>query len=183
MARLDDDDDEQLVRRAALLGDKAAFAVLVGRHESSLFYQLRRYGCEATVAEDLCQETFVRAWERRASFAGTGSFRGWLAKLAHNLFVSHLRSEGRRPLGRTTQIDEQPEPVAPSTASDVLPDLRRLLAAVNEEEGRLLVLSYGQGLTMNEIAEVTGQNPGTIKAQIHRAKEKIRARFSIEVSA
>lgn len=172
-----------LVSQAATLGDSDAFETLMRRHEKRIFHLLRRFTRDPGTAEELCQETFLRAWRKLGSFQGRGAFGGWLSKLAYNVFLQHRR---RRP-GADQSLDDPHMAGAADAAltgpplAEEVPDLERLLAAVSAEERDLLILSYGAGLSAGDIADMLGASVGTVKSQIHRAKEKIRRRFNIEV--
>ncbi|MEZ5559226.1 MAG: sigma-70 family RNA polymerase sigma factor [Pseudomonadales bacterium] len=176
--------DEALVSRVLALDDRDAFATLVKRHQQRIYYLLRRFARDPALAEDLCQNTFLRAWERLASFSGSGRFAAWLGKLAYNEFLQHLRQRRRSPEADPLSLDDPsvPPALAPGE-SGASADLERLLAVLRPDEQHLLLLSYAHGLTIAEIAEVVDQPPGTIKSQIHRAKQKIREHFAIEVPA
>jgi RNA polymerase sigma-70 factor, ECF subfamily len=171
--------DEALAVQAAALGDSDAFELLMRRHERRIHYLLLRFTRDPALAEDLCQETFLRAWRKLSTFQGSGSFAGWLARLAHNVFLADRR------LARTGReaVTDDPDRDAPSAASvtgnDEAPDLDRLLAVVSPQERRLLTLSYAAGLSATEIGAMLGESPGTVKSQIHRAKQKIRHHFAI----
>jgi RNA polymerase sigma-70 factor, ECF subfamily len=178
--------DESLARLAAALGDPQAFEVLVLRHQQRIFYLLRRFTGDAAIAEELCQETFLRAWRKLATFDGRGAFGGWLTRLAHNVFLQYHRRGGNRM--RTTSLDDTETNfqidgmLATEPSADEAPDLPRLLAVVSEEEQRVLVLAYAEGLSLPEIGEILDLPIGTVKSQIHRAKQKIRRHFQMEVT-
>ncbi|MDH3641332.1 MAG: sigma-70 family RNA polymerase sigma factor [Gammaproteobacteria bacterium] len=182
--------DETLVRQAVTLKDVSAFEQLVHRHQVRMLHLQRRFVRDHALAEDLAQETFLRAWDKLDTFRGTGSFAAWLTRLGYNIFLQH-----RRKMSNATKA-EQPYPddaegdanatteaMATPGPHDELPDLPKLLAVLPEAEQLVLVLSYGQGLSVTEISDVLDVPSGTIKSQIHRAKEKIRAHFKIEAAA
>lgn len=174
--------DEALVARAVTLGDDAAFEELVRRHEGRIYHLLRRLARNDHLAEDLAQETFVRAWRKLASFRGSGSFAAWLSRLAYRVFLQHRRRNARRD--DVASLDDPAMADAGAPAPDATEpdagDLDRLLAVVSEDERALLVLSYGAGLSASEISDIVGSTSGTVKSQIHRAKAKIRRAFHIE---
>jgi RNA polymerase sigma-70 factor (ECF subfamily) len=179
--------DETLVQQVVRLKDLQAFERLVQRHEKRILHLQRRFIRDHALAEDLCQETFVRAWDRLDTFSGRGSFAAWLTKLAYNIFLQHRRKHAART-SRETPYEEEAEagPAAlegPAPNADELPDLPRLLAILPEADRLVLLLSYGHGLSIAEIADVLETPDGTIKSQIHRAKEKIRRHFSIGAAA
>lgn len=175
------DDDETLVARVVAMGDDKAYETLVRRYQQRIFYLLWRFTRNRWVAEELCQETFLRAWRKLDSFAGHGSFAGWLTRLAYNEFLQHRR---RRQI--TGDSLDDPRIKAAAEAALAVPestaaaDLERLLAVVSPEEQNLLILSYAGGLSATEIADMMESSPGTVKSKIHRAKEKIRRHFHIE---
>lgn len=171
--------DAALAAQAAALGDAAAFETLMRRHEQRILYVLLRLSGDRALAEDLCQETFLRAWRKLDTFQGTGSFAGWLLRLAHNVFLADRRRM-RTTAERTMEDPLQAAAVPPSEAlQESGPDLDRLLAVVSPDERQLLILSYAAGLSASEIAAMLGASAGTVKSQIHRAKQKIREHFAI----
>lgn len=171
--------DESLVAQAVGLGDTAAFEALVRRHQQRIFYLHRRFTRDPALAEELCQETFLRAWQKLDTFEGRGAFGGWLARLAYHVFLRHRR---RNPHdAETASLEQMPDQPAAAAGNGHEPDLDRLLSVVGADEQRLLILTYAGGLSASEIGEMLGTSPGTIKSQIHRAKQKIRRHFHIEV--
>lgn len=181
-----DASDESLAAQAVALADTAAFEHLMRRHQQRIFYLHSRFTRDPARAEDLCQETFLRAWQKLDSFEGRGAFAGWLTRLAYNVFLQHRRRHHHERF-----VDSLDQPGAPAgdealsvtdSAGDG-PDLERLLAAVDTDEQRLLILSYAGGLSAAEIGEMLGRSPGTVKSQIHRAKQKIRRHFHIGVES
>src|ERR687891_557309 len=84
---------------AALAGDQAAFAALVERHRRELQVHCYRMLGSFTDAEDMVEETLLRAWRRRETFAGRSTFRAWLYRIATNACLDHLGRHPRRPGG------------------------------------------------------------------------------------
>jgi RNA polymerase sigma-70 factor (ECF subfamily) len=171
--------DETLVQQAVGLEDLRAFETLVRRHQSRILLLMRQLSRDHALAEDLCQETFLRAWRKLSTFSNKGSFGGWLAKLGYNVFLQHLRrgNKERNTISSTEIAETLPAPS--SGFSDELPDLQRLLGVVSPEERVVLVLNYAHGLSNSEIAGILDVPVGTVKSQVHRAKEKIRSHFRI----
>ncbi|MCZ6710654.1 MAG: RNA polymerase sigma factor [Gammaproteobacteria bacterium] len=174
--------DETLVSQVLTLGDVAAFEQLVRRHQPRVLLLQKRLVKDPAIAEDLCQETFFRAWNKLRTFRATGRFRAWLTKLAYNVFLQHYRHARRTPkyMESIEQRSEEDRECLPMTGTaDELPDLPKLLAVLTDEEQTLMVLNYAHGLSNSEISDVLGIPTGTIKSRIHRAKDKIRQRFEI----
>lgn len=177
--------DEELVARAVAARDQAAFGELVRRHQSRLRGWLRQLARSAAAADDIAQETFIRAWERLDSFSGEGRFASWLMKIAWNEFLMARRRE--RSAGRlavAVGAEQGPDAGAHDPAGEqaAAADLGRLLAVLDEDERVAMVLCYAQGLSHAEASEVTGWPVGTVKSHIHRGKEKIRRLFPGETT-
>ena len=97
--------DEALVQQAIGLNDLGAFEQLVRRHQPRILMLQRRFSGDRTLAEDLSQETFLRAWRKLDSFRGTCRFSAWLAKLAYNVLLQHIRKSGGHQ--RDVSIDDR----------------------------------------------------------------------------
>lgn len=171
--------DEVLAAQAAGLADTAAYATLVRRHQRRIYYLLLRFTRDPALAEDLCQETLLRAWRKLGTFDGRGSFAGWLARLCYHVFLAERRLARHKAWAASAALDDVDEPVAAPHGSDEVPDLDRLLSVVSPAEQQLLILNYAAGLSAAEIGDTLGLAPGTVKSQIHRAKQKIRQHFAV----
>ncbi|MDA1073317.1 MAG: RNA polymerase sigma factor [Proteobacteria bacterium] len=167
--------DETLAFQASRLNDHAAFEVLVARHHARIRFLQRRFTRHEATADDLCQETFMTAWQKLASFTGQGSFAGWLSRIAYTEFLQFKRRQGRRPL----EVEGIADAPASNPSPDTGPDLERLLGIVERHEALMLILSYGQGLTIDEIGELLQVPAGSVKSKIHRAKARIRKHFKL----
>ena len=170
--------DETLVAQIVALEDTLAFDALMRRHQARVLLLHRRLARDPALAEDLCQETFLRVWRKLGTFDHRGSFAAWLARLARNVFLEHLRRTKKAREHEIEASEDGPEGVGEDPDAGVL-DLERLLGAVSDDEQVVLGLNYAHGLSNAEIGEVLGIAEGTVKSQIHRAKDKIRKRFRL----
>ena len=174
-------EDHQLVARVVSANDTHAFGELIRRHQSQVRNFLRKLTRDPVAADDLAQDCFLHAWDKLQTYSGSGSFIGWLLKVAYTTFL-----QSRRKAKRYGEIlEESAQQTIAMSASytspvDEVTDLDRLMSILTEEERAILVMSYGCGLSHREISEATGQPAGTIKSIIFRSKEKIRAGFEIE---
>jgi RNA polymerase sigma factor (sigma-70 family) len=166
--------DETLVSQAVGLKDTAAFGELVRRYQAKILMLQRRLTRDSALAEDLSQETFLRAWQKLHTFKGSGSFGGWLASLSRNVFLQHIRRHRHQ---RNESPLEEVQPPAPERDDAALADLDRLLGVLEAEDQVIMVLNYGYGLSNIEVADVVDMPVGTVKARIHRAKARIREQF------
>ena len=127
------------------------------------------------MAEELTQETFVKAWQSLGSFRGECALASWLHKVAANVVVSEARSRMRRL--RMVVPGQEPDSFPDSRpARDPLGsmDLERAMATLPEGARTAFVLHDVHGFSHGEIAEMTGQAEGTSKAQLHRARRLLR---------
>ncbi len=161
--------------------DTQAFGELIRRHQSRVRNFLRRLTGEVSAADDLAQETFMHAWDKMTTYAGRGSFIGWLLKVAYSRFLQSRRKSRRyaEVLERAGQVADAESRTYALLPTDVA-DLDRLLAVLTDEERAIMIMSYACGLSHREISAATEQPVGTVKSIIFRAKDKIRTRFEIE---
>lgn len=158
--------------------DTRAYGELVRRHQSQVRGFLRRLARDEEIADDLAQDAFLRAWQKIHTYSGSGSFIGWLLKVAYTTFLQSKRKAKR--YGEVLDAVREQTGTDALTPSVETSDLEKFLAVLAEEEQAVLLLSYACGLSHREIGETTGMPVGTIKSIIHRSKQKIRDRFGIK---
>ncbi|GAA3803784.1 RNA polymerase subunit sigma-70 [Sphaerisporangium flaviroseum] len=112
--------EDGAVVAAALAGDEPAFEVLVGNHRRELQVHCYRMLGSFEDAEDLVQETFLRAWRRRETFQGRSTFRAWLYRIATNACLDHLERHPRRPGPRPEPVLADPGTPPPAYSAGVL---------------------------------------------------------------
>ena len=153
---------------------------MIRRHQSQVRNFLRRLTRDDTLADDLAQDCFIHAWNKIHTYSGTGSFIGWVLRIAYTTFLQSKRRSKRyrEILEQIGQESEAKENLAPP--GDELGDLDRFLAVLEREERAIMIMSYACGLSHREIGQAVGMPVGTVKSIIFRAKDKIRTRFAIE---
>ncbi len=163
--------DTELAARVALLADRRAFGLLVGRYQSRLrrFFLGQTLGDEQ-LSDDLAQETFIKAWLGLAGFRGLASFSTWLYRIAYRVLLDHARS--RRP---TLDIDSAPvlQRAADSAEAGLGIDVYRALALLRPEERTCITLQLIDGQSLDKIAQITGLPVNTVKSHLHRGKERL----------
>jgi RNA polymerase sigma factor (sigma-70 family) len=151
------------------------FPTVVEEMGRQLFWGLRRICGDHQEAEDLTQETFIRAYRALDGYDAdrirTMDLRPWLWTIAMNLGRNHLRDRSRRPtyveMTETETGTEDPE-LVDSTAWD------RRLSVLSDHQRRAVVLRHVVGLGIVEISEITGRPEGTVKADVHRGLARLR---------
>lgn len=184
------DGREQLLLDAARSGDRESFGVLVQRYQDGLYHLALGMVSAPAEAEDLAQETFVRAWRHLNDFRGQSSFKTWLWRILINLCRSHLR---KRYLHRKlffwkdTAPDDHEEDAAQewadtSGADDPERTIEReklqqaIVAAralLSRREGEVFALKYDEGLKIDEIGMLLSLSPNTVKVLLFRASRKM----------
>jgi RNA polymerase sigma-70 factor (ECF subfamily) len=177
--------DHQLVEQT-LAGSDEGFRTLVARHERSVYNLLVRMLRNPAVAEELAQETFLKAFTHLRSFDPRYKFSNWILRIAHNAAIDAIRRRGPQELS----LDE-PDPREQARLDALLVDPKSGAAAASLEQqdvGRMLqaamdrlrpeyrqavVLRYQEDLSYEEISEITGWPLGTIKSHLHRARTEM----------
>jgi len=175
--------DEGLVERARR-GDVDAFELLYRQHSGRVYALCLRLAADPTVARELTQDTFVRAWEALPRFRAEASLTTWLHRIAVNAMLERRRGEKRR-LARVTLADDDDESAmdvagvvaAPDVATAI--DLQRAIGALPPGVRRAFVLHDVEGYTHEEIATMTGLAAGTLRAQLHRARQLLMRALSL----
>ena len=166
-----DGSDEQAWVRAAQAGSAEAFSRLVRLHQQALRAFLRRLSGNAAEADDLAQDSFVRAFELIGRFDAARPFRPWLFGIAWRRYREHKRGWLRliRRQERYGQMQEtitEPEP-------GLKLDLESSLAALPAEQRAVLLLCLGQEFSHAEVAEALDLPLGTVKSHITRGRERL----------
>jgi RNA polymerase sigma-70 factor (ECF subfamily) len=161
--------------REAQQGDLVAFERLYRENERKVFALCLRLSSDASLAEELTQEAFVRAWRKLGSFRGESAFSTWLYPLAVNVALSERRSRRRRDARFVVTDDPASHERAPSTPRPEAGfDLERAMAALPPGARAVFVLHDVEGRTHEEIAALLDLAPGTSKAQLFRARRLLR---------
>jgi RNA polymerase sigma-70 factor (ECF subfamily) len=160
--------------REAQDGDLQAFEELYRENVGRVYALCLRMTGQPTLAEELTQDVFVRAWQKLSSFRGDSAFSTW-HPIAVNVALSERRSARRRlqrvqPTDDLTPFDKGGKSSAPEHGLD----LERALDVLPEGARAIFVLHDVEGYKHEEIARLTGVATGTSKAQLHRARRLLR---------
>ncbi|HUH13671.1 MAG TPA: sigma-70 family RNA polymerase sigma factor [Longimicrobiales bacterium] len=168
------DQTSVLVERARA-GDSTAFEGLYRQHAGRVYALCLRMAGEATRAEELTQDVFVRVWQKLELFRGDSAFTTWLHRLAVNVVLQTLRGEKRREkrVHFTDDLDPFDHSGGRATPGKRI-DLERALGTLPEGARAVFLLHDVEGYKHSEIAEMTGSAVGTSKAQLHRARKLLR---------
>ncbi|MFQ5704323.1 MAG: RNA polymerase sigma factor [Gemmatimonadales bacterium] len=167
--------EDDIVRQVQA-GDAAAFERIYEIHVRRIYALCLRMLADATLADELTQDIFVRAWEAVGSFKFQSAFGTWLHRLSVNVVLGYLRSEKNR-LNRIIPVGDELDTylgevrhAMPETKIDV----ERAIAGLPQGAKEVLILHDIQGYRYREIAEMIGTAEGTIKSQLNRARRLVR---------
>jgi RNA polymerase sigma-70 factor, ECF subfamily len=167
-------DDAELVRRTTL-GELAAFEQLVDRHRQVVVRVAARI-VGSDDAEDVSQDAFLRAFHRLEHFRGDAPFRSWLLRITHNAALDHLGRRRPEPVDPETLDTSEQSPLRPPAdrleLRERIERLERKLHGLSHQHRAVLVLRDAEGLSYEEIAEITGTPLGSVKGRLHRARRE-----------
>lgn len=165
---------ERLVARAKR-GEVSAFEELYQLTCGRIYALCLRMCGDAHLAEELTQESYLRAWQKLTTFRGDSLFATWLHRIAVNVVLGHHRSRLRRDERPTEDGELEAIPAArPSRDAGAAVDLERAIARLPERARIVFVLHDVEGFRHREIASMAGMAEGTSKAQLSRARQLLR---------
>lgn len=171
-------DDRTLIDRA-LEGDSAAFGQLVRRYQDRLFTGLVHMVSSREEAEDVVQDTFVRAYEKLDAFRKDSTFYTWLYRIAINTALYRQRQRRQEPVGESTQPGSEPSDPTGNPTENLLraeraQDVRQALSQLGEEFRMVLVMRDVEGFDYQTIARILDISVGTVRSRLHRARSNMR---------
>jgi len=169
----DNQGDAELVRDV-LAGRRDRYAILVDRHLASVFAAVNRIVGNRSDAEDLAQETFVRAFERLDQYGSDYPFRNWLLKIATNLAINHIRSRQRERARYPRIVERQQSSGGPPADMPAPGDWEHWLARLDESQRTAIVLFHFHDLSYEQVAENMGVPLNTVRTYLHRGRKRLR---------
>ncbi len=179
--------DAELVARS-LAGQEDAFRELVTRHQRSVYNLLARMLRNPSQAEELAQDTFLKAFRNLRSFDNRFKFSNWILRIAHNAAIDAMRRAGPPELSLDEPDDRTglalaeavPDPQGDQAVRalehrDLSTALTEALDRLRPEYRQMVVLRYQEELSYEEIVEISGLPLGTVKSHLHRARAEMAA--------
>lgn len=172
---------DALLRRAGE-GDREALAEIYSRTRASVYAMVLSILKDGHEAQDVTQDTFVKVWENAPDYRAQGSPMAWILTIARNLARMHLRKSGRQ-----VGLEEEEWNAIPADAPAVTPEDRQVLqtalAALGEEERRIILLHAVTGLKHREIASLLELPLATVLSKYHRGLKKLRVQMEGDETA
>ncbi len=160
---------------AAQAGDADAFRQLVEMHQQAVIDYLYRMGNEMETAQDLAQETFLKAWLSLPKYRPEGKFRNWLLRIAHNAALDFWRRE--RPttaLEHVSLADDAPGPEHQAFHREVSEMVQRAVQSLPPGCRAALILREYHQLSYREIAETLEIPTGTVMSRLNYARTQLK---------
>ncbi len=175
--------DASLAARAQR-GEVEAFEELYRAHSGRVYALCLRLTADGAMARELTQDVFVKAWEALPDFRGEANITTWLHRIAVNAMLMQRRSDRRRN-ARVSLADDDADDAdatlqgvsAPADVATAI-DLERAMASLPPGVRRAFVMHDVEGYSHEEIARMTGLAAGTLRAQLHRARQLLIKRLS-----
>ena len=160
----------------ALAGSQSAFEQIVRRYQRPIISLISRMTGDRALAEDLAQETFVKAFRSLAAFDTTRRLSSWLFRIAHNTAIDAMR-RARPPQVPfetvSTAGDAPDEPPDPVERQELGHALEAALDALRPDQRAAIVLRYENGLSFDEIGTILGVPEVTARSHVHRARKEM----------
>ena len=160
-------------------GDEDAFASLISRVQNTGYSIAFRYMENDADTRDVMQEAFIKMYRNLGSFKGDSSFETWFTRILINCCLDELRK--RKNSSGWEDIDEHYDvaDLSPGTEEQVLRAERQkavteAIRQLPEEARNIIILREFEGLSYEELADVLGLEPGTVKSRLNRAKQKLK---------
>jgi RNA polymerase sigma-70 factor (ECF subfamily) len=160
-----------------------AFERAVSEHKDRVHAYAALMLRDTVEAQDVAQEALIRLWRHRGR-VDTGGARPWLMRTTHNLCIDRIRKrkvrseadDGVERIDR--QSDDHPGPGQLAESSELGRAIQRALAALGPEDRAVIVMREVQGMPYDEIAGTLGVPLGTLKARLHRARDRLRGKLA-----
>jgi RNA polymerase sigma factor (sigma-70 family) len=180
---------DDILIQEALKGDQKAFRSLVSRHQASVYHIIVRMVRDKELADDLVQETFMKAFSSLRSYRSEYRFSTWLYKIAANSSIDHLRKKRIQALSLDAPVDtgdgqvgiEVPDytyhPDEEMVRREQSVSIAEAIAALPEKYRRVIIARHQEDKSYEEIAAELKVPVGTVKARIFRARELLKKRL------
>lgn len=166
------------MQRIAQDRDQGAFRELFDHFAPRIKAYMMRQGADATLADELAQETLLTVWRKASLYAADkGALSTWIFTIARNLRIDRLRREvpwQALPEGHDEEASDEPDPETALSDGERAERVQAALASLPRDQHEVVLLSYLDGLSHSEIAERLGLPLGTVKSRMRLAYAKLR---------
>ncbi len=183
------EDSEKILIEQSIEGDREAFRTLVEKYQGRVLRLVSQVVKSREDAEDIVQDSLVKAFVSLKSFKGQSSFYTWLYRIAFNKAIDFKRMVSRRGLASQSELSdlENGKAVISSTLDSIETPAQvvlrkeqaklidKAMSELSEEHRSVMILREVDGLSYDEIANITGVTVGTVMSRLHYARKKLQA--------
>lgn len=174
-------EDSCLVEKC-LEGDKSAFATIVDRYKRPIYSITYSMTHNHADADDLSQDTFIKAYENLRKFKLGTNFRSWLSRIAVNSCIDHLRRKKRLSEdGLDDQVkllpDQDPNPQDNLESSELMENITAAVDSLPKDQRTVVIMREMQGFGLKEIAKIMKCSESTVRWRLHYARKKLQKKL------
>lgn len=172
--------DQEILRLFSEHSSKEeAFRLLLGQYQKPIYYYIRRMVLDHDDADDITQNTFIKAWKGLVNFRGESKISTWLHRIAYNESITFIQSAKRIAKVEIAHVEHELTPHLQQdelyTGDEIQMKLQTALATLPEKQKAVFIMKYYEEKKYEEIAEITGTSVGALKASFHHAVTKIES--------
>jgi RNA polymerase sigma-70 factor (ECF subfamily) len=173
-------EEETLIRLQDPKTQTRAFEEIVNHYSQPLYWQIRRLVVEHEDADDVLQNTFIKAWTNITSFRGESKLSTWLYKIAYNeslTFLNHKREQlSIDDLNSMTMESLESDPYFDGDETQLM--LQEAINTLPDKQKAVFNMKYFEEMKYEEMSQITGTSVGALKASFHLAVKKIEEYFN-----
>lgn len=171
-------DNELHIIQRILNGETALYEYFLNTYGQQVFTLIVRIVVIQEDAEELTQDTFMKAFQHLSSFKGNSSFSTWIYSIAYNTAISHARKKKFDTLAMDDTLlvnisDQQVDEALNDEGEERIEKLNQAIGQLNPEEQALITLFYHEEKPLNEVALILGLTESNAKVKLHRTRKKI----------
>lgn len=157
-------------------GDKKAFEVLYNEYYKKLYRYCMINIYKSELAQDLCQETFIRAWKSLPTFtlANGGTFQAYLFRIARNLIIDLSRKKKEFSLAEYVEIETHENFEEQIDKEDEIKKMKQALSKLEEVDRQIIILRYFEEMGHSEVAKIIGIKEGALRVRTIRLLKKLK---------
>ena len=176
-------EDSCLVERC-LEGDRSAFATIVDRYKRQIYSITYSMTHNHADADDLSQDTFVKAYENLRKFKLGTNFRSWLSRIAVNSCIDHLRQKKRFSEGGLDDQaellpDQNPGPQDNLESSELMENITAAVDSLPKDQRTVVIMREMQGFALKDIARIMECSESTVRWRLHYARRKLQKKLQV----
>ena len=159
----------------AIKGNRDSYGILIKNYTGFIYTMALRMTQDHHLAEDLCQETFIKGWIKLKSLKKHEAFPGWIAAIARRTCLNAIEKRNRKKeVGAEESVLENLNPSLPPSYSPARIVLEEAISRLSLRDRQLITLSYFQELSSAEVAEILDISAGAVRVSLMRARENLK---------